>query len=64
MSLAPRVMEYCHSLNVCSDLYAHSLYELGTASYYPPGAPQTSDNSPEYNKDVILKSLVDPNGIV
>ena len=73
LCLAPRVIVYYRSLNVCYDLYAHFLYELGTASYYPPGAPQTSDNrlfgmfhssTPEYNKDVILKSLVNPIGIV
>ena len=39
-----RVIVCCRSLNTCSDLYAHFLYELGTASYYPPNAPQVSDN--------------------
>lgn len=25
---------YCQSLNMCANLYAHFLYELGDASYY------------------------------
>ena len=40
----PRVIVYCTSLNVCSDLYAHFHYELGSSSYYQLGAPQLSDN--------------------
>jgi len=35
---APRVIVYCHSLNICADLYAHFHFELGDTSYYPPGA--------------------------
>ena len=70
---APRVLIYCRSLNTCSDLYAHFHYTLGDDSYYPPGSPQVSDNrlfgmyhsnTPEHNKDVIMKSLVSPTGIV
>ena len=34
---------YCRSLNLCSSLYAHFLYELKCASYYPPGAEEISD---------------------
>ncbi len=72
-NLAPRVIVYCHSLNTCSDLYAHFHYELGDASYYPCGAPQISDNrlfgmfhsnTPHHNKDVILRSLTCPEGVV
>ena len=33
---ATRVIIYCKSLNMCADLYAHFLYELGSLSYYPP----------------------------
>lgn len=69
----PRVIVYCQSLNMCSDLYAHFHFVLGDASYYPPGAPTISDNrlfgmfhssTPQYNKDVILQSLLVPDGIV
>ena len=46
LSLALQVILYCHTLNVCSNLYAYFLYELGTALYYPPGAsqPATTDS--------------------
>ena len=46
---------------------------LGDNSYYPAGSPQLSDyrlfgmyhsNTPQYNKDVILKSLTQPDGVV
>ena len=68
-----RVIVYCRSLNTCSDLYAHFLYELGTASYYPPNALQVSDNrlfgmfhacTPDYNKSVIMKSFSHSDGVV
>ncbi len=72
---APRVLVYCRSLTVCADLYAYMYvhYELGDASYYPPGAPHVSDNrnvwnvpsnTPLHNKDVILRSLIPPLGVV
>ena len=70
---APRVLIYCQSLDVCADLYAHFHYKLGDGSYYPPGSPQISDyrlfgmfhsNTPEHNKQVILKSLMLPDGVV
>ena len=70
---APRVLVYCQSMDTCADLYAHFHYELGEASYYPPGSPHLSDYrlfgmfhtcTPRHNKDVILKSLLDPDGIV
>ena len=41
---ANRVIVYCRSLNMCSDLYAHFLYELQDKSYYPLDAEQISDN--------------------
>ena len=70
---APRVPMYCQSLDTCADLYAHFHYELGEASYYPAGSPHLSDyrlfgmvhvNTPQHNKDVILQSLLDPDGVV
>lgn len=69
----PRVIVYCQSLDKCSALYAHFLHELGPSSYYPPGAPHLSDyrlfgmfhsGTPQYNKDIILKSLVEREGVV
>ena len=69
----PRVIVYCQSLNTCSDLFAHFLFHLGPASYYPTGAAEVSDNrlfgmyhscTPQYNKDIILESLRDPKGVV
>ena len=69
----PRVIIYCSALSMCADLYAHFHYELGTASYFPPGSPQLSANrlfgmyhakTPQHNKDVISKSLLDPDGVV
>lgn len=69
----PRVLVYCPSLNICSDLYAFFHFELGSESYHPPGAEQTSDNrlfgmyhsnTPQYNKDVILKSMSEDGGVV
>ena len=71
--LTPRVIVYCRSLDLCSALYAHFHYELADASYYPPGAVQRSENrlfgmfhsnTPQHNKDVILQSLLRPDGIV
>ena len=70
---APRVLVYCQSLDTCADLYAHFHYELGDASYYPQDSPHLSDyrlfgmfhaGTTRYNKDVILKSLLDPDRIV
>lgn len=69
----PRVMIYCRSLDMCSSLYAHFHFELGSASYWPSGAAELSDNrlfgmfhacTPQHNKDVILKSLMIPDGTV
>ena len=58
---------------MCADLYAHFHYKLGIDSYYPPGADAISDNrlfgmfhanTPQHNKEVILKSLIKPDGVV
>ena len=67
--MAPCVIVYCHSLDMCVDLYAHFHYELGNNSYYPPGADATSDNhllgmfhaNTHQHK---LKSLTKPDGEV
>ena len=49
------------------------LYTLGDNSYYPPGAPKLAENrlfgmyhsgTADHNKDVIIKSMTDPNGVV
>ena len=70
---AERVIVYCRSLNMCSSLYAHFLYELKENSYHPPGADQKSDNrlfgmfhsnTTNHNKAVILKSMVKFDGTV
>ena len=70
---AKRVIVYCRSLNMCSSLYAHFLYELKHASYYPPGAEEISDNrlfgmfhsnTPDHNKEVILNSMSKEDGTV
>ena len=60
---------YCQSLNMCSDLYAHYLYELGDSSYYPQlDAPKLCTNilfgmyhsgTADHNKNVIVKSMSD-----
>ena len=63
---AMRVIIYCKSLNMCADLYAHFMYELGSMSYYPPGAEEIANNrlfgmyhssTSPHNKAVILKSM-------
>lgn len=70
---ADRIIVYCRSLNMCSDLYLHFHDCLGESSYFPPSAPQLSDNrlfgmfhagTPVYNKEVILSSLKDSCGVV
>ena len=67
----PRVIVYSQSLNMCSDLFAHLLYSLGSASYFPTGSLEISERrlfgmyhscTPQHNKDVILDSLRDPHG--
>ena len=51
----------------------HFHAELAEVSYYPPGSPHLSDyrlfgmfhaHTPQHNKDVILRSLLDPDGVV
>lgn len=68
-----RVLIYCQSLDMCSDIYADFHYELGECLYYPPGSPHLSDHrlfgmlhasTPEHNEDVILRSLLISDGVV
>ena len=70
---APRAIVYCRSLNTSADLYAYFHFELGEKAYFPDGAVKISDNrlfgmfhsnTPQHNKDVILKSLTQSDGIV
>ena len=70
---ANRVFVYCCSINMCSDLCANFLYELQEMSYYPLDAEQISDNrlfgmfhsnTADHNKEVILRSMVNKDGIV
>ena len=69
----PRMIVYCRSLNSCADLYAHFHHELQEKSYYPHGAGPISynrlfamfhANTPQHNKDVVLKSMTSPCGVV
>ncbi len=68
-----RVIVYCRSLDTCADLYAYCHGCLKERSYYPPGSPHLSDyrlfgmyhsKTPQHNKDVILKSLTNKEGVV
>ena len=70
---ARRLIVYCRSLDMCANLYAHFHLMLGDKSYYPPGSPALSDHqlfgmyhskTPQHNKDVIIKSLTEPEGVV
>ena len=67
---SPRVIVYCPTR---TELYAHFHFELGECAYHPPGAPHLCENrifgmfhsdTPQNNKDVILQSRQDPNGVV
>ena len=64
---------YCRTLIMCADLFSHFSFEMGSSQYYPPGAPEVSDNrlfgmfhasTPQHSKDVITQSLLDPCGVV
>ena len=68
---AKRALVYCQSLNMCSDLYARFLYELGDKSYHPQGAEKIAVNrlfgmyhsvTNDSIKEVVMKSLSDPYG--
>ena len=68
-----RTIVYCRTMDMCADLYGYFLHSLGESSYFPPAAPQVSDNrlfgmyhssTPSYNKQVVLQSLLKPDGVV
>ena len=61
-----RVIVYCRTLMICADLFSHFSYEMGKSQYYPPGAPEWSENhlfgmfhasTRHHSKDVIMRSL-------
>ena len=65
------MLVYCRILQMI-DLFSHFSYEMGSSQYYPPGAPELSENrlfgmfhakTPQHSKEVILGSLMDP-GVV
>ena len=48
---------------ICADLCSRFSYEMGKSQYYPPSAPELSENSlfgmfhastPQHSKDVIV----------
>ena len=58
---------------ICADLVSRFSYEMGKGQYYPPSAPELSENrlfgmfhasTPQHNKDVIMGSLQDCHGTV
>ena len=61
-----RVVVYCRTLMICADLFSRFSYEMGKSQYYPPSAPELSENrlfgmfhasTPQHSKDVIMGSL-------
>ena len=53
---------------ICADLFSRFSYEMGKSQYYPPSAPELSENhlfgmfhasTPQRSKDVIMGSLQD-----
>ena len=68
-----RVVVYCRTLMICADLFSRFSYEMGKSQYYPPSAPELSENrlfgmfhasTPQHSKDVIMGSLQDCHGTV
>ena len=56
---------------ICADLFSRFSYEMGKSQYYPPSAPELSENclfgmfhdsTPQHSKDVIMGSLPDCHG--
>ena len=39
-----RVVVYCRTLMICADLFSRFSYEMGKSQYYPPSAPELSEN--------------------
>ena len=70
---AERIIVYCRTLDTCALLYSYFLNELGTIAYHPPGAEELCCNrviamyhacTPQSNKDTVLKSLQNQEGVV
>ena len=49
---------------ICDDLFSRFSYEMGKSQYYPPSAPERSENrlfgmfpasTPQHSKDVIME---------
>ena len=68
-----RVVGYCRTLMICVNLFSCFNYEMGKGQYYPPSAPERSENrlfgmfhasTPQHSKDVIMESLQDCHGTV
>ena len=58
---------------ICADLFSRFSYEMGKSQYYPPSAPERSENclfgmfhasTPQHSKGVIMGSLPDCHGTV
>ena len=69
----PRVIVYCRTLTMCADMFDLFSFEMGSEQYHPVGAPEVSDNrlfgmfhakTPQSSKEVIIRSLLDPQGVV
>ena len=39
-----RIIVYCRTLMICADLFSRFSYEMGKSQYYPPSAPELSEN--------------------
>ena len=57
------VVVYCRTLMVCDDMFSHFSHEMRKSQYYPPSAPELSENrlfgtfhasTPQHSKDVIM----------
>ena len=62
-----RVVVYCRTL-ICADPFSRFSFEMKKSQYYPPSAPELSENrlfgmfhvsTPQHSKDVIMGSLQD-----
>ena len=58
---------------ICADQFSGFSYEMRRSQYYPPSAPELSENrlfgmfhasTPQHSKDVIMGSLQDCHGTV
>ena len=63
-----RVAVYIRTFMICADLFSRFSYEMGKSQYYPPSAPELSENRlfgmfhtsiPQHSIDVIMGSLQD-----